>query len=92
MLQAMLRSTLAVAIALFALCGTGAAQKSKDTLRIALDQPIRLIDALHNPNPEANLVDRAVMDTLVTYDVASHSYKGQLAESWSESRPEAGCL
>ena len=82
MLRAMLRSTLVVAIALFALCGTSAAQKSKDTLRVALDQPIRLIDALHNPNPEANLVDRAVMDTLVAYDVASHSYKGQLAESW----------
>ncbi len=80
----MLRSTLAVAIALFALCGTGAAQKSKDTLRIALDQPIRLIDALHNPNPEANLVDRAVMDTLVAYDLASHSLQGPafLAESW----------
>jgi peptide/nickel transport system substrate-binding protein len=72
-----------VAAALVALAGGAEAQKAKDTLRVAFDQPIRLIDAIHNPNPEANLIDRAVMDTLVAYDPSSKSYKGQLAESWS---------
>jgi len=69
------------ALALFA--GSASAQKSKDTLRVAFDQPIRLIDALHNPNPEANVVDRAVMDTLVAFDVKAKTYRGQLAESWT---------
>ena len=48
------------AAALVAAAGAAKAQKSADTLRVAFDQPIRLIDALHNPNPEANLIDRAV--------------------------------
>ena len=74
---------LVVVAALCALAGPAEAQKSKDTLRVAFDQPIRLIDALHNPNPEANLIDRAVMDNLVTYDVKTKTFKGQLAESWT---------
>jgi peptide/nickel transport system substrate-binding protein len=72
-----------VAAALLALAGAAQAQKSKDTLRVAFDQPIRLIDAIHNPNPEANVIDRAVMDPLVAYDVKTKTYKGQLAESWT---------
>src|SRR5580698_6716204 len=64
------------------LSDTAQAEKAKDTLRLAVDQPIRLIDATQNPNPEANLIDRAVLDTLVAYDVATKTYHGQLAESW----------
>jgi peptide/nickel transport system substrate-binding protein len=65
--------------------GTAAyADKAHDTLRLAVDQPIRLIDATQNPNPEANLIDRAVFDTLIAYDVATKTYHGQLAESWSQ--------
>jgi peptide/nickel transport system substrate-binding protein len=74
----------AAAALVFALAGTAEAQKAKDTLRVAFDQPIRLIDALHNPNPEANLIDRAVMSNLVTYDPATRSYQGQVAESWTQ--------
>lgn len=83
MIQARLRFALAAAAMLLAVGGTAEAQKSKDTLRIAFDQPIRLIDAIHNPNPEANLIDRAVMSTLVSYDPETRSYQGQLAESWT---------
>jgi peptide/nickel transport system substrate-binding protein len=77
------RTVVLATAALFARVGPARAQKAKDTLRVAFDQPIRLIDALHNPNPEANLIDRAVMDTLVAYDLATKSFKGQLAESWT---------
>jgi peptide/nickel transport system substrate-binding protein len=83
MTRHLIRAALSATVALFVLAGAAEAQKSKDTLRVALDQPIRLIDAIHNPNPEANLVDRAVMDTLVSYDVETKTYKGQLAESWT---------
>ena len=83
MIRVLLRSVLAVAVGL-ALSGAARADKANDTLRIAFDQPVKLIDAINNPNPESNLVDRAVMDTLVTYDVATKTYKGQLAESWTQ--------
>ncbi len=36
------------------------------------------------PNPEANLIDRAVLDSLISYDVATKTYHGQLAESWTQ--------
>jgi peptide/nickel transport system substrate-binding protein len=72
------------AAALLALAGAAQAEKAKDTLRLAVDQPIKLIDATQNPNPEANLIDRAVFDTLIAYDVASKTYHGQLAESWNQ--------
>jgi peptide/nickel transport system substrate-binding protein len=77
------RFAAAASIALFTLAGPALAQKSKDTLRVALDQQVRVIDAINNPNPEANLVDRAVMSTLVGFDVATKTYRGQLAESWT---------
>ncbi len=72
------------AAAALALSGTAYAEKAKDTLRLAVDQPIRLIDATQNPNPEANLIDRAVLDSLISYDVATKTYHGQLAESWTQ--------
>src|SRR5580704_18999654 len=83
MIRVLSRSVLAIAIGLM-LGGTARADKANDTLRIAFDQPVRLIDAIHNPNPESNLVDRAVMDTLIAYDASTKTYKGQLAESWAQ--------
>jgi len=80
----MIRAAFAAAFALSALAGPAAADKANDTLRVAVDQPVRLIDAINNPNPESNLVDRPVMDTLVGYDVATKTYHGQLAESWTQ--------
>lgn len=64
--------------------GAAKADKASDTLRLAVDQPIRLIDSLQNPNPEANLVDRAVFDVLFGYDVKTKTYRSQLAESWKQ--------
>ena len=84
MIRVLMRSTLAAAALMLAVGGLARAEKAKDTLRIAFDQPVRLIDAIHNPNPESNLVDRAVMDTLIAYDVANKTYRGQIAESWKQ--------
>src|SRR5579864_6528600 len=84
MIRAIHRPVLAATIVLLALGASARADKSHDTLRIAFDQPVRLIDAIHNPNPESNLVDRAVMDTLIAYDPATKTYKGQLADSWTQ--------
>lgn len=84
MIRAILRSALAAAFGLIACGGTARADKASDTLRIAFDQPVRLIDPINNPNPESDLVDRAVMDTLIAYDPSTKTYKGQLAESWTQ--------
>jgi len=73
-----------LAAAVIALNSAAYADKAHDTLRLAVDQPIRLIDATQNPNPEANLIDRAVLDSLIAYDVATKTYHGQLAESWTQ--------
>src|SRR5579864_316154 len=84
MIRAIHRPVLAATIVLLALGASARADKSHDTLRIAFDQPVRLIDAIQNPNPESNLVDRAVMDSLVSYDLETKTYQGQLAESWTQ--------
>ena len=77
------RVAAAASVALLALAGPALAQKSKDTLRVALDQQVRVIDRIHNPNPEANLVDSAVMSRLISFDPATKTFRGDLAESWS---------
>ncbi len=84
MIRAMLRSAFAASFAMAACVGAARADKAHDTLRVAFDQPVRLIDAINNPNPESNLVDRAVMDTLIAYDPSTKTYKGQIAESWKQ--------
>jgi peptide/nickel transport system substrate-binding protein len=87
MSRALSRYGFAVIVAAMAVTGPACADKAHDTLRVAFDQPVRVIDALYNPNPEANLVDRAVMDNLISYDVATKSYRGQVAESWTQIDP-----
>ncbi len=84
MTRAMLRFALTTSLAVFAWGGVAQADKAHDTLRVAFDQPVRLIDAINNPNPESNLVDRAVFDTLIAYDPSTKTYKGQIAESWKQ--------
>ena len=86
MMRDVVRGLTAALIGATLALGSGAAKadKANDTLRLAVDQPIRLIDATQNPNPEAGLIDRAVLDTLIAYDVKTKTYRGQLAESWKQ--------
>lgn len=84
MLKHSMRIAALAGASLLALTGAADAQKSKDTLRTALHQPIRLIDAIHNPNPESNLLDRVVMDSLLAYDTVNRRVAPQLAESWKQ--------
>ncbi|HEV2572473.1 MAG TPA: ABC transporter substrate-binding protein [Beijerinckiaceae bacterium] len=58
------------------------AQKAQDTLRIGVYQPISIIDALYDPQPQTNLMDRVVFDTLVQYDSDKREVVPGLAESW----------
>ena len=76
------------AVALGALMsGPALAQKAQDTLRIGAYQPIAIIDALYDPQPQSNLMDRVVFDTLVVYDSDNRKIAPSLAESWSQIDP-----
>ncbi|MCC2096390.1 MAG: hypothetical protein KDJ29_05835, partial [Hyphomicrobiales bacterium] len=63
------------------------AQKSKDTVRIGVYQPISIIDAVFDPHPQANLMDRMVFDSLLTYDTDNRKYLPGLAISWKRIDP-----
>jgi peptide/nickel transport system substrate-binding protein len=72
-----------IAVLAIVTAGEALAQKAKDTLRVALYQPIRMIDAIFNPQPETTLMASAVYDTLVFYDVDARKYRPLLARSWT---------
>lgn len=59
------------------------AQKAQDTLRIGVYQPISMIDALYDPQPQTALMDRVVFDTLVQYDSDKREVVPGLADSWT---------
>ena len=61
---------------------TAFSQKSKDTIRFGLYQPIKILDRIYNPHPETNLTAPAVFDMLLFYDAGKRVYKPQLATSW----------
>ena len=50
------------------LAGAAHAQKSADTVRIALREPIIGVDSYFDPKEETTLSVRAVLDTLIFYD------------------------
>ncbi|MBT3988968.1 MAG: hypothetical protein HOE97_00480 [Rhodospirillaceae bacterium] len=62
--------------------GDALAQKSENTVRFGLYQPIKILDRLYNPHPETNLTAPAVFDNLLFYDAGERKYKPQLAVSW----------
>jgi len=59
------------------------AQKSKDTLRVGVYQPISIVDGVFDPNPQTNLMDRLVFDSLLTFDSDKREYLPGIAESWT---------
>lgn len=79
-------TTFALGLAL-SLAGPAAAQKAKDTLRIAFKDPIETIDPYIDPKPETSLVADAVYDKLLAYISAEKAFKPVLAESWKQTSP-----
>ena len=71
-----------VSVSMLLLSGNVWAQKSKDTIRFGLYQPIKILDRIYNPHPETNLTAPAVFDMLLFYDAEKRVYKPQLATSW----------
>jgi peptide/nickel transport system substrate-binding protein len=63
------------------------AQKSKDTLRIAFYQPVRLVDTFYESSPEATMANRLVFDQLVNYDNEKNEFVPGIAASWKQIDP-----
>ncbi|MGE3646660.1 MAG: ABC transporter substrate-binding protein [Beijerinckiaceae bacterium] len=82
---------LSAAVSLLGACALSvlpaAAQKSKDTLRVGVYQPISVVDGVFDPHPQTNLMDRMVFDFLLTYDADQRKYMPGLAESWKRIDP-----
>ena len=59
------------------------AQKAKDTVRIAVNEPYPQIDAYHYPQTEASFLYNTMFETLIAYDETKKSFVPWLAKSWT---------
>lgn len=70
------------AIALGALAQPASAQKSQDTLRLAVISPFAALSTYDLPHEEAAVFSREIYDFLMTYDEHNKKYVPGLAKSW----------
>ena len=61
---------------------TANAQRAQDTVRVAVYQPVPIVDTIYNPSPETSLVANPVFDSLVHFDAGKREYRPLLAKSW----------
>src|SRR5690606_27646670 len=61
-----------------------AAQRSEDTLRIALSDGVPILDHYLDVRPEMSFLRDAVFDSLLAYDFQNKTFKPLLATSWTQ--------
>ncbi len=71
-----------VASLVFAFAATSAQAQNKDTVRVAVYQPVPLIDPIYNPSPETVLITNIVYDSLIYFDAGTREFKPSIAKSW----------
>src|SRR5688572_21000545 len=59
-----------------------AAQKSKDTMRVAVTENVSRLSAYYFPQPDGNFFFKELYDNLVTYDESNKKFLPSLAKSW----------
>jgi len=75
---------LGATVAAFAMAASPAlAQKSKDTLRFAVNNPYALLSSYHLPTDEAALLYRDMYEPLIAFDEYNQKIVPQLAKSWT---------
>jgi peptide/nickel transport system substrate-binding protein len=77
-------ATLAAALAA---ASPAAAQKSKDTLRLAINDPFSIMSSYCVPLDEVGYFSRGIYDTLIAYDEHNRKFVPQLAKSWTRINP-----
>lgn len=73
---------LASGIAFFA-AGAAMAQKSKETVRVGLLDPIRVVDGIYDPKQETSFVTGSVFENTIRYDDRAGQFKPLLAKSFT---------
>ena len=63
------------------------AQKAKDTIRIAINDPFPTLLQYHHPADEATNFQKRVYDELIYLDEYNHKYIPMLAKSWTRVNP-----
>ena len=63
------------------------AQKSKDTLRLGLNDPFVILGSYHQSGDEAANFNRAVYESLLAYDERGKKWVPVLAKSWTRTDP-----
>jgi len=64
------------------MAGTAIAQKSADTLRVAITEPFPTLSPYFNPATEASFINQAVFQRLIGYDERNSKYVPVVAKSW----------
>ena len=62
-------------------------QQSKDTLRIAINDPFSVLDSYHFPQDEVGYFVRGMYGTLVAYDEHNKKFVPMLAKAWRQVNP-----
>ena len=58
------------------------AQKSKDTLRLAINDPFSTVDSYHFPQDEVGMIVRSIYGNLLVFDENNGKFLPELAKSW----------
>ena len=82
MLRQILTSTTVMALATAIAVGSASAQKSKNTVRVAVYDTINKIDLVEHPQIEVAFAASAIFDSLLAYDTQAQKFKPRIAESW----------
>ena len=84
MFNSFLKATAIGAALLISFSDLSLAQKSKDTVRIALSNAIRTVDITVDPRPDVGFSARWVHDTLIFFDERADKFRPLLAKSWKQ--------
>ncbi len=78
-----LAATVALGLAATLVASAAVAQKSTNTIRIALNQPIKRLSMYYYPEPEQGMFTREIEEPLLRYDEGKGTYLPSLATSWT---------
>ena len=79
--------TLAVAGLAMGIAQSASAQKSADTLRLAINNPFSSLSQYFEPVDESSIFTRRVFESLVAYDERNQKFVPILAKSWTRVNP-----
>ena len=74
-------------LAVTAFIEPAAAQKSKDTLRVAVNEPLKSLSPYYFPAREAGFFTRQVFQTLIDLDQRKNKFMPNIASSWKRVSP-----